>query len=40
MVGSAEDPTFSRGSAGISIARAVNPGTVSVRFSNFMVTQP
>jgi hypothetical protein len=40
VVGSTDDPTFSKGSAGISIARAVNPGTVSARFSNFAVTQP
>jgi Domain of Unknown Function (DUF1080) len=40
VVGSTEDPTFSKGSAGLSIARAANPGTVSARFSNFVVTQP
>jgi hypothetical protein len=40
VVGTTDDPTFSRGSAGLSIARAVNPGTVSARFSNFVVSQP
>ncbi|HTE84936.1 MAG TPA: hypothetical protein VK821_09395 [Dehalococcoidia bacterium] len=39
-IDSVQDTTFTRGSTGLSIARALNPGTVSVRFSNFLVTQP
>ena len=39
-VGSFQDSTYSQGAIGVAVGRTISAGTVSARFSHFVVTQP